>query len=133
MRYLLRLTQLLTISILTVGCDVSTDLRLGEEHVEPGEEQLAESMAELIETISIQRSRAQPGPIKRFNQAKSLGCFAGRFTVYDELPEKLSRGIFAAPATYPATLRFANASQEDDREKDLRGLSIKISDYDRTI
>ena len=35
-------------------------------------------------------------------------------------------GLFAQPRTYPAFIRFANASSATDREKDVRGMSIKV-------
>ena len=66
------------------------------------------------------------GVIERFNQSKTLGCFDARFTVPDDLDPSLRQGVFAAGATYPAQLRFASATQADDREKDFHGLSIKL-------
>jgi hypothetical protein len=50
------------------------------------------------------------------------------FTVLDALPDNQRVGLFAQPRTYPAFIRFANASSATDREKDVRGMSIKLRD-----
>jgi catalase len=36
-------------------------------------------------------------------------------------------GIFATPHVYDAWIRFANASSQSDREKDVRGMAVRIS------
>ncbi|WP_052761327.1 catalase [Sedimenticola thiotaurini] len=87
-------------------------------------EQLVAEMNQRIATIS--RASRENGIIPRFNQAKSLGCLNATFRVHDGLEDSLRQGLFATPASYPARLRFANASQQDDSEKDIRGLSIKL-------
>ena len=107
------------------ACSDNTTTELGQESVQPGELEIAREMAELIKEVSLKRS-PDGSPVRRFNQAKSLGCFDATFTVSDNLPAKLGRGLFARPATYPAVVRFASASTDDDREKDLRGASVKI-------
>jgi len=86
--------------------------------------QLVAEMNQRIETIT--RANQANGTIPRFNQAKSLGCLDATFRVHDGLDDTLRQGLFAQPASYPARLRFANASQQDDAEKDIRGLSIKL-------
>lgn len=89
-------------------------------------EQLADGMISLIKSISEQRYPT--GVIKRFNQAKSLGCFKADFEVAADRPVNLQKGLFAKPGSYKAVVRFASASQADDKEKDLRGMSIKVLD-----
>ena len=37
-------------------------------------------------------------------------------------------GLFAQPRTYKARIRFANATSQSDNERDVRGMSIKVSD-----
>jgi catalase len=88
--------------------------------------QLVAEMNQRIATIT--RSSQENGVIPRFNQAKSLGCFDATFRVHEEIDSELKQGLFATPATYPARLRFANASEQDDSKKDIRGLSIKVMD-----
>ena len=88
------------------------------------EAQIVREMITAIKAISLDRYPAKL--MKRFNQAKSLACLDADFQVPDNLPESLRQGLFAQPGHYPAKLRFANASKEDDRDKDFRGLSIKV-------
>jgi hypothetical protein len=49
------------------------------------------------------------------------------FIVPDGLPPELRVGLFAAPKTYRARIRFANATSRSDQERDVRGMSIKVS------
>jgi len=115
-------------SSIPVAYAAGEKLALGQERIEDNENTIAEEMIDLITQISQQRT--SEGPIKRFNQAKSLGCFNADFQVEDELPDQLKKGLFAKPGHYPARLRFANASESDDRKKDIRGLSIKVMGVD---
>ncbi|MDX1378927.1 MAG: hypothetical protein R3307_08765, partial [Anaerolineales bacterium] len=87
-------------------------------------DQLSNGMIVLIRQI--QEKRDSDGQIKRFNQGKSLGCFNADFVVEADLPPELREGLFKAPGSYSAKVRFASASTFDDREKDLRGMSIKV-------
>lgn len=99
-------------------------LQLGEERATSKEAQITERMIEAITTASLQRYAE--GEVKRFNQSKSLGCFDARFAVAADLPNELRQGIFATERTFPAKIRFANATEFDDTKKDFRGMSIKL-------
>ena len=76
---------------------------------------------------AIMRAEAEGNMIPRFNQPKTIACVLGEFRVHEDIPGELKQGIFSAPASYPAMLRFANATNRDDSKKDIRGLSIKVS------
>lgn len=102
-----------------------SELMLGQEQLQGNEDEVAEQMLALIKQVSQQRHPS--GTIKRLNQAKSLGCFDGYFDVKQDVPATLQHGLFAKPGRYSAFVRFANASTFDDSEKDLRGLSIKVT------
>lgn len=88
-------------------------------------EQLAAEMSERIAAII--SDEAENNIIPRFNQAKTIACVSAEFRVHDDIPAELKQGIFSQPASYPAKLRFANATNQDDSEKDIRGLSISVS------
>lgn len=88
-------------------------------------EQLIAEMNRRIEIIMLREGR--DGFVPRFNQPKTVACVEGEFNVHEDVPDDLKHGIFAAPATYPAFLRFANATSADDSDKDIRGLSIRLS------
>jgi hypothetical protein len=49
------------------------------------------------------------------------------FTVLDGLPKEHRVGLFSEARTYQAWIRFASASSQTDREKDVRGMAIKVS------
>lgn len=65
--------------------------------------------------------------IPRYNQPKTVACLTGEFTVAESLPAQYRHGLFEQASTYPVTARFANATKWDDSEKDLRGVSLKVS------
>ncbi|MFK7894149.1 MAG: hypothetical protein AB8B63_25265 [Granulosicoccus sp.] len=79
-------------------------------------------------TMATMQSEKRDGLIPRYNQPKTIACLSGQFTVAEDIPESLRHGLFAAPASYPVTARFANASEWDDSKKDIRGMSIRVSD-----
>ncbi len=87
-------------------------------------DRLADGMIRLINEI--QENKSGGGEITRFNQGKSLGCFNAQFEVADDLAADLRHGLFTKAGRYEALVRFANASTFDDRDKDLRGMSIKV-------
>ncbi len=80
-------------------------LRLAEEKVLPNEERYTR---EIIEEISrFTRENWLPGSAQRFGNTKTFGVVRGEFTVLPDLPSHLARGMFAAPRTYPAWIRFS--------------------------
>jgi catalase len=88
-------------------------------------EQLVAEMSERIAAII--SDEAENNIIPRFNQAKTVACVKAEFKVHDDIPIDMKQGIFSQPGSYPAKLRFANATNRDDSEKDVRGLSISVS------
>ncbi len=98
---------------------------LAEEVIDSGEAEVTAAFIAFLEAAS--RRRHPSGPIRRFNQGRAAGCVNAEFIVPADLPSALRVGLFAAPGTYPAFIRFANASSATDREKDVRGMSISIA------
>lgn len=108
------------------GCGSPSGLEIGEERVAANEAEVETQMRTLIEEISLARqAENDTGLMTRFNQVKTVACTEARFTV-PALEPRLAQGLFASAGEYPATLRFANATELDDTKKDLRGLSIKV-------
>ncbi len=106
------------VSLILMCCGVMAD--------EPASvEQLVAEMNQRIEAITLREK--QDGVVPRFNQSKTVACVEASFRVHEEIPVRLKHGVFKSPATYPAFLRFANATKADDSEKDIRGLSIRLS------
>lgn len=81
-------------------------LALVEERQLPDEERLTR---EIIDEISgFTRENWLPGAAQRFGNTKTYGVVRGEFTVLADLPATLRRGIFAAPTTYRAYVRFSS-------------------------
>lgn len=94
-------------------------------------DQLVAEMTRRVETITLAEARNNIVP--RFNQPKTVACVAAEFRVREGIPSELRHGIFSQPTSYPAMLRFANASNMDDSKKDIRGLSIRVSNVRGTV
>ena len=88
-------------------------------------EQLVAEMSQRVEAIT--RAEAQNGTTPRFNQPKTIACVNAEFRVHEDIPKELQQGLFANPTSYPVMLRFANATETDDSKKDIRGISIKLT------
>ena len=94
-------------------------------------DQLVAELNQCIEAITL--AEAENKVIPRFNQSKTIACVNAEFRVHDDIPEELKQGIFSQPVSYPARLRFANATNRDDSKKDIRGLSIRLSNVEGPV
>jgi hypothetical protein len=103
----------------------STNPRLAEEIADPAEAQINAEFVAFLKEVSARRYPT--GTIRRFNQGRAAGCVHAQFTVLDTVASAHRVGLFAAPRTYDAWIRFANASSQSDREKDVRGMSVRVS------
>ena len=103
---------------------MTTQPGLGEETIARDEAEVTTRFITFLKEAS--RKRHVAGPMQRFNQARATGCVDGEFTVLDALPSAHRVGLFAAPRTCRAWIRFANASTQSDRERDTRGMAIKV-------
>ena len=99
---------------------------IAEEVVSPDEAAVVASFIKFIEETSARRHPT--GTIKRFNQGRAAGCVRAELTVLDTLAAEHRVGLFAEPRTYAAWIRFANAGSKTDRERDVRGMAIKVFD-----
>ena len=100
--------------------------RLAEETVAGDEAATIAEFIAFLKESSARRPRAPGAPIGRFNQTRAAGCVEAEFVVPADLPVALKVGLFAQPASYPARVRFANATSASDRERDIRGMSVKV-------
>ena len=99
-------------------------LALAEESVGPDE---AAVVAQFVEFLKATSKKHHPtGTVPRFNQGRAAGCVDAELVVPDGLPQDLRVGLFAEPWTYKARIRFANATSLSDKERDVRGMSIKV-------
>jgi len=114
---------LLLASIVTVVMLLSPP-GLGSNDDEATLDALITEMTQRVKAITL--AEKENNVIPRFNQAKTVACVAAEFRVHEDIPDELKHGLFSRPATYPALLRFANATNRDDSRKDIRGLSIRV-------
>ena len=98
---------------------------LAEEVVDPDEAAVATAFVEFLKATSTKHHPS--GTVPRFNQGRAAGCVDAEFVVPDGLPQDLRVGLFAHPGTYKTRIRFANATSQSDKERDVRGMSIKVS------
>ena len=99
--------------------------RLAEESVAPDEATLTAEFIAFLKEVSVKRHPT--GVMPRFNQGRAAGCVHAEFIVANDLAPDLRVGLFAQPGTYPARIRFANATSQSDTDRDTRGMSIKVS------
>ena len=98
------------------------------ETIPPGE---AAAMAQINALIEAKvRAQALTGPARRDAHPKGHGCVRSSFRVLDTVPEALRAGVFAAPASFQAWIRFSNGSDtpQADKAGDVRGMAIKLMD-----
>ena len=74
------------------------------------------------------RIAAQSPPARRDAHAKAHGCVRAEFRVLDSLPSALRAGVFPAPRTYQAWIRFSNGADKPGADKSLdgRGMAVKL-------
>ena len=96
------------------------------ETIDPDESAVVAEFIAFLREASI--ARYPSGPMLRFTQGRGSGCVEAEFIVADDLAPDLRVGLFSTPRTYRAWIRFANAASRSDREKDVRGMSIKLFD-----
>jgi hypothetical protein len=96
-----------------------------KETIPEGEAAVFEGYAEALRAM--QRGVAAGGKPSRALHAKGFGATA-EFTVLPDLPPHASHGLFAAPATYGAYVRYSNGAgaRQPDRKGDVRGIAIKV-------
>jgi len=97
---------------------------LAEESVSADEASVTSAFVDFLKATSARRHPT--GVMPRFNQGRAAGCVNAEFTVPDGLPAELRVGLFAQPKSYPARIRFAHATSQSDKDRDVRGMSIKV-------
>ena len=101
-------------------------MEIGKEYPVPGE---AEAIANMTAIISA-GLRTNEQPVRRGQHAKHHGCVKAQFIIEDNLPQHLKVGVFKEPHTFPAWIRFSNASgnaSQPDTKGDGRGMTVKLT------
>lgn len=103
------------------------NMKSGEEWVPPGEgKDIAASEAMLLDFV--QKGFQSTGTAHRDAHVKPHGCLTASVTIPDDLPPELAVGVFAAPTSFDAWIRFSNSSDKVQRDRipDGRGMAIKM-------
>ena len=79
-----------------------------EDTLSPDEAALIQEFVGFLKDASARRYPS--GTMKRFNQGRQTAFLQADFIVPEGLPDAHRVGIFAAPRTYAAWIRFANAA-----------------------
>jgi hypothetical protein len=102
-------------------------LKLAEERALPDEESFVDS---IISSFQQQMSGLwKPGGFERGGNTKTHGIVRGEFIVHDGLPAQFRHGIFAAPRTYRAWVRFSGPGPyitPDIEDVGFMSISIKL-------
>ncbi|MEM9045302.1 MAG: catalase [Pseudomonadota bacterium] len=101
-----------------------TKLALGEELIGENEEHLIDRIT--LQNMFTMTLDKETGKQIRAQHTKGHGCAKARFTVRDDIPEELRKGVFAEPKTFNAIIRFSNGAHKDDRKPDAHGMAIKL-------
>jgi len=101
------------------------------EQIPPGEDQTIRAIVESIARTS-DASLVKHHHGIRQQHAKGQGFLKGELTVYDNLPDHLRQGMFAAARTYPIIVRLSTAFGDirGDRIRVPRGMAIKVLGVD---
>jgi len=93
----------------------------------PGEQQAIAVIRRFV-TGRVRDFYASSRPALRGQHAKCHGTVEAEFTVADDLPRALRRGLFAQPGRYAAYVRFSasSAPPRTDARRDARGMAIKV-------
>jgi len=100
-------------------------LALAQEKIDPDEEA---SLQSLIDTMREHlREDFKPGTVERAGNTKTHGLMKATFTVHDNLPDHLRKGIFAAPKTYRCYVRFSGPGPHVEPDiEDVGFISIGV-------
>lgn len=80
-------------------------LRIAQERMMADEEAFTDS---IVRSFTQQMTDLwKPGGVERGGNTKTHGICRGEFTVHDDLPEHMRRGIYAKPQTFKAWVRFS--------------------------
>jgi catalase len=98
-----------------------------KETVPEGEPARLEGLAEKLRDLQRRRAQKSAKPGRGLHYKAHTGASA-TLKVHDGLAPHLAQGLFAAPATYQAYVRFSNGAGhwQSDRTGDVRGLAIKV-------
>jgi hypothetical protein len=102
-------------------------LQIAEERLMPDEESFIDS---IVASFTRQMSDLwKPGGFERGGNTKTQGIVRGEFTVHEDIPEHMKKGIYAKPQTFRAWVRFSGPGPyitPDIDDVGFMSISIKL-------
>ncbi|MGO4391605.1 hypothetical protein AB4Z46_09655 [Variovorax sp. M-6] len=102
-------------------------LAIAEERLLPDEESFTDS---IVKSFTRQMSDLwKPGGFERGGNTKTQGIVRGEFTVHEDIPEHMKRGIYATPQTFRCWVRFSGPGPyitPDIDDVGFMSISIKL-------
>jgi len=106
---------------------VNEGLAIAEERLLPDEEGFTDS---IVRSFTRQMTDLwKPGGFERGGNTKTQGIVRGEFTVHDDIPDHMKRGIYARPQTFRAWVRFSGPGPyvtPDIDDVGFMSISIKL-------
>ncbi len=99
-----------------------TKLEIGKEYPPDGEA----AAIEQLRALHLKVHQVQPGPSHRGEHPKQHAGLWATFSVADGIPEPMRVGLFAAPRSYTALVRFSNGRGPDDTKPEVHAMAIKV-------
>jgi hypothetical protein len=106
-------------------------LAIAEERLQPDEAAHLQSMIDTMRGHLVQDF--PPGGVERAGNTKTHGLLRAEFIVHDDLPPALRQGIFAAPRSYRAWVRFSGPGPHVEPDIDDVGfvsIGVKLMGVD---
>lgn len=103
-----------------------TDLQIGREYPGEGEEKIITSMVKVLEAQLLRMYSGKK--MLRQIHPKMTACVKAEFIIEPNLADDLKVGVFKDAKSFPTWIRFSNGStvMKADKEKDIRGIAIKL-------
>ena len=103
-------------------------LELYQEYPDPGEEEVAQELAEYLKHVVVARKNYLSGATQRDVHGKSVAALKAEFVVDDDIKPEFRYGVFAQKKSYPCWVRLSNSGQHPakDHKPDIRGFAIKL-------
>lgn len=97
-------------------------LELGKEYPPEGED----AAIATLNALHLKVHQVQPGPSLRGEHPKQHAGVWATFRVEEGIPAPMRVGLFAAPRSYTALIRFSNGRSQDDTQADVHGMAVKV-------
>jgi hypothetical protein len=97
-------------------------LEVGREYPPEGEN----GVIEQLRALHLQVHQMRPGPDRRGEHPKQHAGLWATFRVAEDIPDGMRVGLFAAPRSYTAIVRFSNGRGEDDTKPEVHAMGVKV-------